>query len=317
MKRVLISLASQTVGQDFFEVIVVDNGPTSETAEVVNSFVDSIANLRYLQEPAPGLHNARHRGMCEASAEFLVFADDDIEAFPCWLEGVWQGFTRHNAALVGGRNLPRWEVEPPGWLKRLWSGDNEGERFLSYLSILDFGDHEKEIDPFYVWGCNFSIRKKVLLEAGGFHPDSMPDQLLHLRGDGESHVSRFIAARGYGSVYVPSASVFHFVPKSRMTVDYFRKRAFSQGVSDSYTRLRLNPSDNDKIVMDLRPLGRLMRSAIFRHILGSLLPADAFVRANIDQAYHEGFMWHLHRFLTDGDVRSWVLKENYLEPLNQ
>lgn len=312
LKRTLLSIARQTVDQKCFEVIVIDNGPSIETFEIVNDFRGSICNLRFVEEHRSGLHNARHRGMKEARAELLVYADDDIEAFPGWLEGVLHGFNHYDAALVGGRNLPKWESTPPEWLGQLWLSKKEGERSLGFLSILDFGHQEKDIDPLYVWGCNFSVRKSVLQETGGFHPDSMPEEMLQFRGDGESYVSRFIATKGYKAVYIPSASVYHFVPQVRMTVDYFRRRAFAQGVSDSYTRLRQNPSSPDGSIGSSHPLGGLMAKKQFRGILEHFLPSGVFMRANIDQAYHEGFMWHTNRFINDAEVRNWVIRENYL-----
>jgi len=94
-------------------------------------------------------------------------------------------------------------------------------RILIYLSILDLGDTIKTINPYHVFGCNFSIRKKILLEAGGFHPDAMPQELIRFRGDGESHVSRYILVHGYKTLYHPKASVYHLVTHNRMTEDYF------------------------------------------------------------------------------------------------
>jgi len=313
LTRALASIAGQTMSHDCFEVVVIDNGPNVETAEVASAFRGRIANLRYLIEASPGLHNARHLGMREARAELLVFADDDIEAFPEWLDGVWQGFCRHEAVLVGGKNLPKWEAEPPAWLKKLWEAKSIGERSLGYLSILDFGDRVMDIDPCYVWGCNFSIRKTVLLEACGFHPDSMPAELLHLRGDGESYVSRFIADRGYRSVYVPSASVNHFVSRERMTVEYFRKRAFNQGVSDSYTRLRIDPACRTPVPATAHPLGKFMSIGLLRQLMRHVLPAGVYLRANINEAYWSGFNWHEQRYLHDVSLRHWVLRENYLD----
>src|SRR5690349_14534612 len=86
LRGTLLSLSCQTAGASTFEVIVVDNGPSEESAVVASSFRNAIAQLRYVEEPTPGLHNARHRGMAEARADILVYADDDIEAFPGWIE---------------------------------------------------------------------------------------------------------------------------------------------------------------------------------------------------------------------------------------
>ena len=91
---------------------------------------------------------------------------------------------------------------------------------------MDFGDKIKEINPSYVFGCNFSIRKNILLEAGGFHPDGMPQEIIKYRGDGESYVSKYIEKNGYKTIYNPKASVYHLASTDRMTKKYFAKRAF-------------------------------------------------------------------------------------------
>jgi hypothetical protein len=106
------------------------------------------------------------------------------------------------------------------------------------LSILDFGETVKEIPPEYRWGCNFSVRKRIVLEAGGFHPDGFPQEMIQYRGDGETAVSKYIHGKGYKAIYNPKASVYHFVPQNRMTQDYFCKRAFNQGISDSFAEMR-------------------------------------------------------------------------------
>ena len=85
----------------------------------------------------------------------------------------------------------------------MWQPNVKGDRVLSTLSLIDLGDDPKEIDPKLVFGCNFSIRRRVLSEAQGFHPDGMPEQLIRYRGDGETYVANFIAAKGYKAQYVP------------------------------------------------------------------------------------------------------------------
>lgn len=180
------------------------------------------------------MHVGRHLGLKMAESDILVYADDDIEAFPTWLEAIAESFQDSGVVLVGGKNLPKWESDPPDWILKMWEPDKNGNRILGYLSILDLGDEEKEISPFYVFGCNFSIRKRVLLEAGGFHPDGMPKELIIYRGDGETHVSRYIQAKGYKAFYNPKASIYHVIPRKRLTIEYLEYRAFIQGISDSF-----------------------------------------------------------------------------------
>lgn len=140
----------------------------------------------------------------------------------------------------------------------------------------------------------------------------MPNNLLHLRGDGESYVASFVGSRGYKSVYVPSASIYHFVPKERMTVDYFRKRAFNQGVSDSFTQLRTNESLKSSAV-SVHPLQKLVSNQISRKIFRYLLPPGIFLRANINDSYLSALRWHRNLFANDQTVHDWVLKETYMD----
>src|SRR5690606_17656190 len=113
-----------------------------------------------------------------------------------------------------------------------------GGQAISSLSVLKLAEGRREISPYYVWGCNFSIRRKVLIDAGGFHPDSMPPDLVRFRGDGETHLADYVSKAGLNCVFDSEASVYHAVPQDRMTFTYFRARSFNQGVSDSFTSLR-------------------------------------------------------------------------------
>jgi len=234
----LKSISLQTFPSNEFETIVIDNGSTDDTKQVVENCNKDIKNIRYFYDPTPGLHVGRHKGLKEARTELLVYADDDIEAFPDWLEAINESFQDNEVVLVGGKDLPKWETEPPYWIYEMWMDINDFGHSLGYLSILDFGNKIIEIDPGYVWGCNFSIRKRTLLEAKGFHPDGFPQDMIKYRGDGETSISNYIRKNKYKTIYNPKASVYHFVPKNRMTIDYFCKRAFNQGISDSFSDIR-------------------------------------------------------------------------------
>jgi len=87
---------------------------------------------------------------------------------------LFEAFSYPDVVLVGGNNLPAFALPPPAWLERWWNQPVYKGRALGYLSILDFGDGVFDIDPAFVWGCNFSIRKEQLIQYGGFHPDAFP-----------------------------------------------------------------------------------------------------------------------------------------------
>ena len=299
--KTLSSVAVQTLGQNNFEVIVVDNGSTDKTKELVEGFRSTLPNLRYVFETRPGLHESRHRGLREASNDILVFSDDDIEALPTWLEGITESFRDNRVGLVGGKNIPAYETTPPDWIDDIREG-SPTEWYITYFSLLDLGDEAKEIHPHFVFGCNFSIRKDVLNRIGGFHPDAMPASMLKYRGDGETFVAEQVKKLGYLTVYNPKASVKHWVPASRMNIDYLKKRAFAEGVSQSFIDTRKKNIAQSTTFLDLlRSVKKLFKSS-----------STTSLRETIQSSFDEGYAFHQQEMKNDKALREWVLKENYL-----
>ncbi|MCP5105315.1 MAG: glycosyltransferase [bacterium] len=305
----LASLTGQTLSPREFEVIVVDNGSDDDTAQVVEGFRGKLEHLRYFYEEAPGLHVGRHRGLQEAASEILVYADDDIEAFDTWLAGFKDSFQDKDIVLAGGKCLPKFETPPPPWLMKRWEDRPEGDRYLGYLSIIDLGDRMKT-DPPAIFGCNYALRKKTLLEVGGFHPDSMPQSLLRFRGDGESWVSRAVAGRGLKSVYNPDASVYHCIPKGRLTFDYFQKRAYAQGISDSYAQIRY-PHSRETLKDKIKRLEIALKRSVKRMLF--IDRESVKLERIIAKAYKAGFSFHQKEVKNDPELLQWVLKENYFQ----
>ncbi len=60
------------------EILVVENGSTDRTAEIVRTFARHCPNLFLLSEAAPGKGNAVRRGMLAAQGEFRFMADADL-----------------------------------------------------------------------------------------------------------------------------------------------------------------------------------------------------------------------------------------------
>ncbi|MCB5267005.1 MAG: glycosyltransferase [Candidatus Cloacimonetes bacterium] len=295
LEKALQSIVNQTISQNHFEVIVVDNGSTDDTKSIVDSFVKKIKNLVYIYDENSGLHIGRHRGLLVAHADVLVYGDDDIEATPTWLEGVIESFEDESVALVGGKNIPNFESTPPNWILDMWEKGGE-QKVLGYLSILDFGDEIQEINPNYVFGCNFSIRKAVLLEAGGFHPDGMPQEIIKYRGDGESYVSKYIINKSYKTIYNPKASVYHLCSTDRMTKKYFAQRSFNQGVSDSYTDIRESKHRN------------FFKTKVRIIIKKYLLRRDTM----LEEEFIRGYEYHQNEAKKDSHLMEWIKRESYI-----
>ncbi len=96
----LDALAHQDAGFEW-EVIVVDDGSTDETAAIAANFEPEVTLIRQ-KKAGPG--PARDRGVAAASAAILAFTDADCEPAPDWLrEGV---AAMDDADLVQGAVRP-------------------------------------------------------------------------------------------------------------------------------------------------------------------------------------------------------------------
>jgi len=304
LERTLRSLLLQSYSQDKFEVIVIDNGSTDNTKEIVDKISTEIRNLKYSYVEKPSLHEGRHAGLRLSEAQILVYADDDIEALPSWLQGINDAFLDDNVGLVGGKNIPNYESEPPAWIENLWEVTPDG-RYITYFSLLDLGDEMKEINPHFVFGCNFAIQKSILVQAKGFHPDGMPTPLLKYRGDGETYVADQVFAMGFKTIYNPQASVKHWLPTSRMNLDYIKKRAYAEGVTQSYIDTRKKNLKEPAKEFKLLSMARYLKKNTKEFFLTDL-------KKQILKSFREGYNFHQSELKKDKDLLSWVLKDSYL-----
>lgn len=292
------------------DVIVVDNGSGDGTEEVFAAAARRHPRLpwRYLREPMPGLLSGRHRGAAEARGEVLSYLDDDALVEPGWCEAVAGSFADRGISLVGGPSRPIFKGRPPGWLRHLWR-DVEGVHMLDWLSLIDCGPEPRPVQPYFVWGLNFSIRRDAFEECRGFHPDGMPADLLRYRGDGEGGLAYKIAEKGLRTLYQPGALVSHVLPPARLTLVALEQRAFAQGISDSYTKIRQAGAVADDV--GVTSLGaaerRRLRAAVRR--FGSASALHRLLAAARDA----GGRFHREEVRRDPVLLQWVLRADYFD----
>lgn len=91
------SIQAQTV-QDF-EVVVVDDGSSDDTAEVVKALDDP--RIRYVHQDNAGVAAARNRGVAESIGHYVAVLDDDDIALPWRLEAQFSALTEGVSATFG------------------------------------------------------------------------------------------------------------------------------------------------------------------------------------------------------------------------
>ena len=217
---------------------------------------------------------------------------------------------------MGGKVLPKWEGAVPQWVES-FKNETQFGWTLGYLSLLDFGNTPKEIPGKFVFGCNFSVLKDVLIDCGGFHPDGMPDELIQYRGDGETALAQTIQARGYKTMYEPKAVVHHRVPPERLTIEYFCHRAFNQGISESYAEIR-HQHGLDRISLpssNLKNFPVTIMKILLRKVLSKKKnPTNSMlhpIRQQVAKAREAGKSFHQDKVAHDQKLLKYVLQETY------
>lgn len=206
------------------ELVVVDNGSSDHTQEVLREFATRLP-LRCLVEPRPGKCHALNRGLAEAAlGDVVVFTDDDVTPEASWLEAIVSACERWpEYSVFGGRIDVGW---PRGFTIPSWARQ-PGVQSMAF-SAHHLSDCESEYparrEPF---GPNYWVRRSAL-EGVRFNADIGPRPRRRTLGD-ETDLLRRLRARGASPLYSPLARVFHRVEIERAMPGAVLRRAIEYG----------------------------------------------------------------------------------------
>lgn len=283
IKYTLTSFLSQDYPNDKYEIIVCDNNSTDNTKKLVHKYIKEYGEnrIKYMFEKRQGTHYARNSAAMVAKGEILYFTDDDMLAEPDLLKELMPIFEYDsNIGCATGRVLPKWEMEPPKWIKKYCNN--------SLLSLNDLGLGNK-IGNFDmgVFSCHEAIRREAFWETGGVHPDYFKEVYL---GDGETGMNQDIIENGWLMAYVGKSTIYHMIPLERMTQKHINKVMGNAGRAESYREYRKNPFVKSALpsrckgylkayVMDC--LVHVVKSAFGRSSLRFIVAYACYYRARI------------------------------------
>lgn len=169
-----------------YETIVVDDGSTDDTSEIVTN---TFPHVRLISMAPSGLSAARNVGAEAATGQIFAYTDDDCLPDFEWISRLDRAFQLSDIAAAGGPNLPPKARSPeeaiicaaPGAPSHVLLDDTRAE---------------------HLPGCNIAVRREAFQKIGGFNP------VFHTAGDDVDFCWRLREA-GYALGFAPGAFVWH------------------------------------------------------------------------------------------------------------
>jgi len=224
LRRTLRSLDGVRIA-DGWEIIVVDNNSTDDTAAVVRDVADTSAvPLRYVHEQVQGRSAALNAGIAAAQGQIIVTTDDDVRVEPDWLEQAGAALDTLKCDYVGGRVLPLWGGPRPVWLS-----DRSGPHW-AVIALLDYGPSPFELTTRMPLGVNMAFRREAFRVVGGWDP-RVGRKAGTLLGQEVREWCIRARARGVRGYYAPGLVVRHLIPADRLNKRYFRRWFYWRGIS--------------------------------------------------------------------------------------
>jgi glycosyltransferase involved in cell wall biosynthesis len=219
LRSALESLAKQTVSQDSYEVIVVNNNCTDNTTEVAREFMDRYMNWRMVYEVNQGLSHARNRGYKEAKGAYVAYLDDDAKASPNWVEEMIRFIQRRPDIVVFGGPYYEFSLKTiPKWLP-------------PKIETHTLGDVEHKLATNeWVSGSNIVFTKSILEKYGGFNTD------LGMKGGsiGYGEETELLVKFKEDMIdiyYVPTMYVEHLINNQKFSLLWHLKSFYADGKS--------------------------------------------------------------------------------------
>jgi glycosyltransferase involved in cell wall biosynthesis len=235
LEQTLLSVVSQNYPPEKFEIIIVDNNSPDQTELVSFSLRDQHKNLKikYFKEFQQGVSYGRNRGVSEASGEYIVFLDDDETVDPVFLQNLEDFYAQYkDASLTAGPVIPVYETTPPNWLSpftmRLITGAYDKGKTIKIVGPKD-----------YPGTGHATFRRSLFQKYGGFNTDLGRKGSSLLGAEDKDFFTRLIQ-NGIKCYYLPGAAIYHHIPETKLTEEFFNRLTYAIGVSERIRTLSLS-----------------------------------------------------------------------------
>jgi glycosyltransferase involved in cell wall biosynthesis len=267
LRKVLISLQMQSLSQNKWELIIIDNASSQPLSEMLD--LNWHPNSYLIRENKIGLTHARLHGITKARGEIIVFIDDDnLPDKNFLMEALAISKSYPFLGAWGGEIRPKFEIKPPTWLDPYL-----GLLAIRRVSTIKWSNlYSYETAPV---GAGLCVRKKIAAHYAKKTKQNIEKTALDRAGSnfnsfGDYDLAFTACDLGYGIGQFPNLKISHIIPRSRMTIDYICK--LREGITYSeqkFMRLRAFPPSPklSLIRMLINQLKKTLLSRVHRQIL--------------------------------------------------
>lgn len=222
----LKSVIRQSAPAQEWECVVVNNNSSDNTSECFAEFASGHPeyNLRIVDEPNQGLSYARNRGIRESVGEYIAIIDDDEHIAEDFVAAYIRLFDDvPEAVAAGGPIVARYPTGRPRWMSCYT------ERPIA--NTMYFGEEIREFPKGRVpGGGNMALRRSAIRRYGVFDT-SLGYSGESLIGGEECDLFERLQIADAKYYYVPTAVMYHIIPREKLSKEYFARLSYNVGVS--------------------------------------------------------------------------------------
>ena len=220
--RCLDSLVAQNFPRDGFEVIVVDNGSTDGTLDIVRTYSTAL-HLTILSESSARVSGLRNMGAAKAGGEMLAFLDGDCLPRPTWLSRSVELLSADGCGVIGGYySIPA----DSSWVAKAWWDGKASEKKKGAVSYIPTSD--------------LLVSRSNFVKIGGF------DETLETNEDCE--FAQRASRAGLTIMAFPELGVVHLGSPQTLRAFYRRERWHGTDVFRVFLR-NISTFSNGKAVL--------------------------------------------------------------------
>lgn len=221
LERTLNTISKEKLPDSLSQICIVENGRRAN-AEFICKKYRSVLPINYIYSRCPNKSNALNVAISKLNTEFILVFDDDIRLSGNTLlsyDKAVQNYGKNH--FFGGPVFTDCESNLPSYII---------PHLPSSVAGFNLGPAFQEIrPPKFFLGCNFGFFKKDAQKYGFFNDRFGASN--HLPVGEETYLQKQLYSDGLKGIYIPSASVWHFVSKSRCTPQWVLKRLYRYGKS--------------------------------------------------------------------------------------